>query len=425
MKTAKIRPVRGTRDFYPETMVFRQWLVAQMQGAAQRYGYQQWEGPILETFELYAAKSGDELAKEQAFNLLDRSGDTLTLRPELTPSLARMVAQRQNELPRPIRWFAFGPFWRYERPQKGRTREFFQWNVDLIGVDAPQADAEIAAVAVEFFRRVGLTSAQIKVQVNNRKLVDAQLNRLGITGALRDGAFKLIDKREKLSPDDWRAYALETVGLSGEQFDALQAVLEDGEQWRESPELVAFFDYAGIMGIREWIEYAPQVIRGLDYYTGTVYEARDVDGEFRAILGGGRYDGLVSIVGGQPMAATGFAMGDVVIELVLEKYGCKPALPVSPAQVMVTVWGDAVQDAVVLATELRDAGLNVELYPEPARLDKQLKVADAKGIPFAAIAGPDEVAAGRVMVKDLRRQAQTPVARAEVAKYVQENLVRA
>jgi histidyl-tRNA synthetase len=421
MKTT-IRPVRGTRDFYPEDMLFRQWLVGRMRAAAQRYGYQEYEGPILETLELYAAKSGEELVKEQAFTLVDRGGDTLTMRPELTPTLARMVAQRQNALGRPLRWFAFGPFWRYERPQKGRTREFFQWNCDLLGVEGPQADAELAGVIVEFFRLVGLTPTQVRLQVNNRRLVDAQLARLGLADEQRAGAFKLIDKREKLRPAEWRAYALETVGLSPEQFDALRVVLENQELWRESPELVAFFEMCDALGIREWLDYAPEVIRGLDYYTGTVYEARDRDGEFRAILGGGRYDNLVGDVGGQRLPGVGFAMGDVVIELVLEKYGLKPALPLSPAQALVTVWGDDVKGAVALAAGLRAAGLNVELYPEPARLDRQLKLADARGIPFAIIAGPDEAAAGQVTVKDLRRKAQETVARDAVAEYVRKKV---
>ena len=145
-----VRPVRGTRDFYPEQMAFRQWLYARMKEVSQRFGYQEYDGPFLETLDLYAAKSGEELVNEQSYVFSDRGGDQITLRPELTPTLARMVAQKQRELPKPIRWFSFGPFWRYERPQKGRTREFFQWNVDIIGVDSPYADAEIVAVLAEF-----------------------------------------------------------------------------------------------------------------------------------------------------------------------------------------------------------------------------------------------------------------------------------
>jgi histidyl-tRNA synthetase len=418
MKTVKIRAVRGTRDFYPEQMAFRRWLVEQMRRAAERFGYAEYETPILETLELYAAKSGDELVLEQSFQLTDRGGDVLALRPELTPSLARMIAQRQGELPRILRWFAFGPFWRYERPQKGRTREFFQWNVDLIGVEGPQADAEVAAVATEFFGLVGLTPEQLRLQVNNRRLVDAQLGRLGLSDTQRGAVYKLIDKREKLPPEIWAAYAVETAGLSPLQFEELQGLLADRELWRQSPDLVAFFELAEAMGTRAWLEYEPSVIRGLDYYTGTVFEARDRDGEFRAILGGGRYDGLVGDVGGRPLPAVGFAMGDVVLELVLAKYGCKPALPASPAAVLVTVWGDDVRGALALAGELRAAGLNVELYPEPARLDRQLKLADARGIPFAVIQGPDEAARGEVTLKDLRSGTQASVARGELAARV-------
>ncbi len=175
-----IRPVKGTRDFYPEEMAFRTWLYGQMKAVSQKFGYQEYEAPILESLELYAAKSGEELVKEQSFVFPDRGGDTIALRPELTPSLARMVAQKQRELPKPIRWWSFGPFWRYERPQKGRTREFFQWNIDLIGVNSPYADAELVAIGAEFFKSVGLSAQQIVIKVNDRKLMKEQIAPLGV-----------------------------------------------------------------------------------------------------------------------------------------------------------------------------------------------------------------------------------------------------
>ena len=198
-----IRPIKGTRDFYPEEMAFRTWLYGQMKAASQKFGYQEWEAPILESLDLYAAKSGEELVKEQSFVFEDRGGDTITLRPELTPSLARMVAQKQRELPKPIRWWSFGPFWRYERPQKGRTREFFQWNIDLLGINSPYADAELVAIGAEFFRSVGFSPKQIVIKVNNRKLMETQIKSLGVSQV--DGVYRLIDKLDKLPPDKWRA----------------------------------------------------------------------------------------------------------------------------------------------------------------------------------------------------------------------------
>ena len=203
MKKQLVQAVKGTRDFYPEQMALRTWLYNKIRAVSERFGYQEWEGPILEYIALYAAKSGEELVKEQSFVLKDRGGDELTLRPELTPTLARMVAQKQNMLPKPIRWWSFGPFWRYERPQKGRTREFFQWNIDLIGSESAQADAEIAAIGAEFFRSVGLGPDALRIQVNNRKLMDAQLRAMGIGGDLVSTVFKVIDKREKMKAQDW------------------------------------------------------------------------------------------------------------------------------------------------------------------------------------------------------------------------------
>ena len=176
-----ISAVKGTRDFYPEDMAVRRWVYQKMQEVSELYGYVEYDGPFLERIDLYAAKSGEELVKEQAFVFPDRGGDLITLRPELTPSLARMIAQKQKQLVFPQRWWSFGPFWRYERPQKGRTREFFQWNVDMLGSDSPESDAELIAVCATFFQKVGLSPDQVKIFVNSRELMDLVLKRLGIS----------------------------------------------------------------------------------------------------------------------------------------------------------------------------------------------------------------------------------------------------
>ena len=416
MKKQLIQPVKGTRDFYPEQMALRVWLYNAIRAVSERFGYQEYEGPILEYISLYAAKSGEELVKEQSFVLTDRGGDELTLRPELTPTLARMVAQKQNILPKPIRWWSFGPFWRYERPQKGRTREFFQWNIDLIGSESIQADAEIAVIGAEFLRRVGLGPDSIRIQVNNRRLMDAQLRAIGVAGEQIPTVFRVIDKREKMSDPAWAEYAA-SVGLSEAQIAALRAMLGDRDLWKQSDELVAFFGAVADLGAGDYFDYEPSIIRGLDYYTGTVMEARDRDGEFRAIFGGGRYDNLVGDVGGDRLPGVGFAMGDVVIGLVLSKYGKLPALRTSPTQVLIASFDASLFCAARrLAAQWRAEGLRVELYPDAAKLDRQLKYADAKNIPFVAILGPDEAATNSVMLKDLRNKSQQLVAQSEVAQ---------
>ena len=380
-----IQSIKGTRDFYPEDMAVRNFLYNTVRKVSESFGYQEWEAPLLESIELYAAKSGEELVKEQAFVFPDRGGDLITLRPELTPSLARMVAQRQRQLVYPLRWWSWGPFWRYERPQKGRTREFFQWNIDLIGVDTPEADAEMVSIAASFLCEAGLGSDQVNILVNNRELMDKELLALGISAEKRLDVFRLIDRRDKMSPQDWQAYATD-LGLDGAQFTGLKMILADNELWRKSEDMVRFFEMIDALGMRPYVRYAPHIIRGLDYYTGTVFEAWDQKGEFRAILGGGRYDNLVSDVGGDTLPAVGFAMGDLVIRLVLEKFICLPEnLDASPASVLVTVFDENLMPASFsLATQLRQSGLKVACYPEAAKLGKQFKYGDRMGMRLAA-----------------------------------------
>lgn len=421
MKTI-IQSVKGTRDFYPEEMAIRSWLYRTLKEVSESFGYQEYDGPFLEKIDLYAAKSGEELVKEQAFVFEDRGGGWVTLRPELTPSLARMVAQKQNELVYPLRWWSFGPFWRYERPQKGRTREFFQWNIDLIGAASVEADAELVAICIRFFQRVGLKPSQVRVLVNNRRLMDAELQALGITADQKSGVFRLIDRREKLSPADWKAFALE-LGLNEAQFEGICALLSNPDLWKRSPDLVRLFAILERMGIAEYVSFDPQIIRGLDYYTGTVFEAKDMDREGRSILGGGHYDNLVGDVGGEPLPGVGFAMGDVMVALVLQKYGCLPAFERCPAQVLVTVFdAGLLPDSFALAANLRQAGIKTLCYPDPVKLQKQLKYADRMGARFVIIIGPDEAAAGQATVKDLIRHTQATVAQAQVVATIQDFL---
>ena len=398
-----IQSVKGTRDFYPEQMAVRVWLYNKMREVAELFGYQEYEAPILESLELYAAKSGEELVKEQSYVFTDRGGSEITLRPELTPSLARMIAQKQNELTFPVRWWSFGPFWRYERPQKGRTREFFQWNVDMLGVNSPEADAENAAVLATFFQRVGLTPQQVIIKVNNRRLIEDRFNAYDISGDKRPAVSSWIDRREKMTPEAWTEYGKE-IGLSPEQITNLKETLADRELWKQSAELTRFFSVIDALDLRQYFEFDPSIMRGLLYYTGTVFEAWEVGGDIkRSILGGGRYDNLTRDVGGDPIPGVGFAMGDVVIGLILEKYGLLPKdLTVNPSPVLVTIFNEeCLLESFKLASELRQAGFNVICYPEAAKLPKQFKYADRVGAKVTLVMGPDEVENGRVAVKNL------------------------
>lgn len=417
-----IPPLKGTRDFYPEIMAVRTWLYNTIRRVSESFGYQEYEAPFLESIELYAAKSGEELVKEQSFVFPDRSGDLITLRPELTPSLTRMIAQRQRQLTYPLRWWSFGPFWRYERPQKGRTREFFQWNIDLIGADSPEADAELITILATFFKTLGLKPKDVKIQVNDRRLLESVLSEIGIPTETRSKTSRWIDRRDKMSPADWEAFGRE-IGLSDTQLDAVKQMLQNEKLWEGSPELVRLFPALKAMGVIEYIQFNPAVVRGLDYYTGIVFEAYDVSGDVpRAIMGGGRYNKLLGDVGGESLPATGFAMGDVVITLILESKGLIPVdLRLSPASVLVTVFdSERLITSLEFAAELRSAGINVCCYPEVAKLPRQFKYADRMGISIVSVIGPDEAAADQVTIKDLINGIQQTVFRKDAIKILKD-----
>jgi len=420
-----IQPVKGTRDFYPEQMAIRTWLYEKARSVAESFGYQEYEAPMLESLELYAARSGEELVKEQSYVFPDRGGSEITLRPELTASLARMIAQKQNELAFPVRWWSFGPFWRYERPQKGRTREFFQWNVDMLGAESPEADAENVAVLATFFKQVGLNPSQVIILVNNRRLMDSQFDRFGIVKDIRPGVSSWIDRRGKMSPEAWENYSDE-IGLSSTQLKSIKTMLDDKELWKQSDELPRFFSAIEALGISEYIRFDSSIVRGLQYYTGTVFEAWEVGGEIkRSILGGGRYDNLLADVGGEHLAGVGFAMGDVVITLLLQKNDLLPKnLIIHPASVLVTVFDqEMLLASFKLAAELRRTGLKVAVYPETAKLPKQFKYADKIKARVALVLGPDEIANNQVTIKDLSTGNQQTVLRVDAAKTIRQQVL--
>ncbi len=421
-----IATVKGTREFYPEEMALRNFIYGKVRAASQMFGYQEYDGPFIETIDLYAAKSGEELVKKQSFTFQDRGGDFVTLRPELTPSLARMIAAKQGELAYPVRWWSFGPFWRYEQPQKGRSREFFQWNVDMLGVSSPEADAELIAVGATFLRSVGLSPQRAQIYVNNRRLMDAEFDALGIVPEKRLEVSNLVDRRTKMEPAKWDSNALD-LGLNQAQLDGLKGILGNFELWKKSDELVRLFAALEALGVKEYVTFDPNIMRGLLYYTGTVFEAFDTSGSLkRAIFGGGRYDNLLADVGGQPLSGVGFAMGDVVIGIILQEAGLVPEFVPSPAQVLVTVFDEKLwMKSFELANELRSAGINTMVSPEPAKLPKQFKFADKMKLKIALVLGPDEADKGLVVIKNLVNGEQAQVTREAVVSSVQELLKNA
>jgi histidyl-tRNA synthetase len=418
-----IQPVKGTREFYPEVMALRNFIFEKVRAASQAFGYQEWDAPYIESIELYAAKSGEELVKKQSFVFEDRGGDSIALRPELTPSLARMIAAKQGELTYPLRWWSFGPFWRYEQPQKGRTREFFQWNIDMLGVDSPEADAELIGVAAAFLRSVGLNPQQATIFVNDRRLMDSEFDALEIEKTKRLDVSNLIDRRPKMKAEAWDEYALE-IGINKKQLDALKNMLTNFDLWKKSDHLTRLFTALEALGVKEYVKFDPNIVRGLLYYTGTVFEAYEMSGSLkRAILGGGRYDNLLADVGGQPLPGVGFAMGDVVIGIILQEKGLLPEFIPSPAPVLVTVFDDSLLlKSYALAAELRRSGINVMVYPEPAKLPKQFKFADKMKMKVAVTIGTDEAEKGLVAVKNLLDGNQQVVRQNEALKVIRNIL---
>jgi len=421
-----IPSVKGTRDYYPEEMAMRNWLYQTIREVSTSFGYQEWEAPMLETIDLYAAKSGDELVNKQAFVFPDKGGEMLTLRPELTPSLARMVAQRQRQLVFPIRWWSWGPFWRYEQPARGRTREFFQWNIDLIGVNTPEADAELIAIAANFLKHVGLSANQVVIQVNDRQLINSELAMLGVRAEIQSEILNLIDRMPKMTTSEWDENALE-LGLTVKQLEGIKVFLGDKELWKKSKDLVRIFTSLDIFGVSEYVHYDPTTIRGLLYYTSTVFEAYAINSELkRALLGGGRYDNLMAQVGGDPLPAVGFAMGDLAIGVFLESLGLIPnEIKNSPAEVMVTVFDTELQTAsMTFATELRLAGVKVICNSEVQKLPKQFKYADRIGVQVAVVIGPEEAAKSQVTIKDLSDGMQQTITHGEAVSEIKKLLDR-
>jgi len=348
--------------------------------------------------------------------LTDRSGDTLALRPEMTPTLARMIAQKAGSLTFPIKWFSFGRRFRYEKPQKGRGREFFQWDVDILGPENLEADAEVIAVAATLYQKLGLTPSEVKIKINDRKLLQDRFLSLQIPEEKMAEVFRLADKKDKVSRLDFIDMAKE-LSLTEDQARAILQILEEKNAFLDFPSLVKIFELLKKYGVSEYTEFDPAVVRGLEYYTRTVFEGWDTKGEFRAIWGGGRYDNLVESVGGkQKIPGVGFAMGDMVIAEVLKANGKYPDLEVNKTKVLVTVFSlELYGTSLNIADTLRKANINTEVYLNPTvKMEKQLKYADKKGIPYSIIVGPVEAEQGNATIKNMSTGEQKTIPQKEI-----------
>jgi len=411
MSTLSSQPYKGTRDYYPEQKRVQNYIFATWHRVSQRFGYEEYGAPLLEPLEVYAAKSGQELAGEQTYTFIDRGNRTVAIRPEMTPSISRMVAARRQEMAYPARLYSIANFMRYERPQRGREREFWQLNTDIFGVEGALPEAEIIAMGAEMLKAFGATDDMFTIKINNRKVINFMMAQyLGLDAIQAQLMIKLFDRKNKISNEDFRDQAIEIFGeqtapaglakisalLSAKNMSELPVEIRDNSAVKEVQELFTLLERAGVKNAT----FDITLMRGLDYYTGTVFEVFDNHPDNnRSLFGGGRYDGLVGLFGAEPISAVGMAPGLTMTELFLETHKLLPELS-STTEVYVVVLGDTLKGATKLAADLRSEGVNTELDITGRKLDKQIKTAIKKHIPFMVFVGDDEIAKEIYSFKD-------------------------
>lgn len=395
-------PYKGTRDYYPDDMRVRDYIFNTWRRVVQRYGYEAYDAPLLEPLENYAAKSGQELVNDQTYHFVDRGDRHVAIRPELTPSVSRMIAGRRQEIAYPARWYNIGQFMRYERPQRGREREFWQLNVDMFGAEGAAAEAEIIIIGAQLLNAFGAREDMYIVRINNRKVINFMMaHYLGLDTIQSQLMIRLFDRKGKISHEDFRDQAVEIFGaekareglqkiaqlLAAKSMADLPEAIRESEAVSEVQQLFTLLEQAGITNAR----FDITLMRGFDYYTGTVFEFFDNHPENnRALYGGGRYDGLVGLFGAEPISAVGMAPGYTMTELFLRSHNLLPDLK-SLTDIYMVVFEGAEAGAQKLASRLREESINVEVDVTNRKVDKQLKTAVKKRIPYIVFIGEDEL----------------------------------
>lgn len=408
-----IQPYKGARDFYPEDMRLRNYIFDVWRSTCQRFGYEEYDTPILEPVELFAAKSGDELVSQQSYNFTDRGGREIMMRPEMTPSVSRLVAGRRQELPLPIRWFSIPSCWRYERPQKGRGREFYQLNVDMFGVDSMEAEIEMLQMVHDLMKGFNAKPENYEIRVNSRKIMSFILGDwLGLDEVEQKTIARLIDKMHKLPGPEFTGLieasitpSLREQGVAEKLLNVLKTeALGDlpeevltSEVVKNVQSIITAAETAGITNII----YDITLIRGLDYYTDFVFEVFDNDPDNnRSMFGGGRYDGLVGLFGVDPMPTIGFAMSDVTLLEFLKGHKLLPDTK-SDTDVMVIPIGNVVEKARIIAADLREMDVNTGFEITGRKTEKQLKSAIKAGVKYVLFVGEQELESEQYKLKNL------------------------
>lgn len=405
-------PYKGTRDFYPEDMRVREYIFAVWRKTMRSYGYDSYDAPLLEPYEVFAAKTGQEIVNDQTYQFVDRGERRVVIRPEMTPSVSRMIAARRQEVAYPARWYSIAQFMRYERPQRGREREFWQLNADIFGVDKIDAEAEIISMGFEIMTNLGAKSDMFQIRINHRKIINFMMaSYLGLDTVQSELMIKLFDRKGKVSNEAFRDQAIEIFGenlakeglqkiaqlLAAKSLDDLPESIRDSEAVKEVQQLFTLLKNAGVINAI----FDITLVRGFDYYTGTVFEFFDTHPENnRAIFGGGRYDGLVGLFGVDPVSAVGFAPGYSMTEIFMQTHGLLPTIE-SRTKLYIAVLDGAEVGAAKLAARLREEGLNIELDITGRKIDKQLKTALKKKIKYITFIGPREIAEEIYPVKNV------------------------
>lgn len=408
-------PYKGVRDFYPSDWAKLSAVFERSRAVLRARGYEEYQASPLEHSELYESKGNEEIIKEQTFTFEDRGGRRVTLRPEMTPSLARMVAAKRRELAFPLRWFSIGNRFRYERPQKGRLREFFQTDVDLIGLPEGEADLEVVMLASEILKSFGAKDADFSIRVNSRKLINLANQAVGFSeDTMLRQYWQLVDRKAKMPKE---AYEAELAQFPGNPLAEIENATE-GPVAKEKQRMLAFVKELKARGVAN-VSFDTDIVRGFDYYTGIVFEVSDTSPENpRALFGGGRYDGLVSLFGGDPMPGIGFAFGDVTMLDFLETHGLMPEVKTAPELYLGTPSASDIPAAQAFAAALRASGIRTFVNLTEKKIGDQIKDAARRGIPFFAAFGKDEANAKKVRLKNLATGKEKKVSAKQLVKLV-------
>ena len=407
----------GFRDFYPEQFAERAHIVDAWRDIARRFAFVEYDGPPLEPLELFTRKSGEEIAA-QLYNFTDKGDREVALRPEMTPTFARMVAAKANALRKPVRWFSIPQLFRYERQQKGRLREHFQLNVDIVGEADVTADAELLAVAVEIMRALGLTPDDVIARVSDRRILSAYLASLGVPDDKMATVFSVIDKLGRMTRDG-SLEALDAIGIENQASRAIvdlrQATVEvvrDALANFQSRQVVddfsRYLEYLRSLGVSDFVRFDLSIVRGLAYYTGIVFELFDAKGHFRAICGGGRYDSLLQALGNVDLPALGFGMGDVVLNELLKARRLQPGVPARPDFWVASEADDGIGDVMEVATALRRSRASVEYALRSQTLSKQTKAAHSAGAAYFVVIDRDFSRSRRIQLEPLGSPGEMP-----------------